>query len=71
MPTPELQEGDKLVICGDCASEFVWTKGEQEFYAERGFQPPKRCQTCRRNRKEQRRADRENTPDGVSRHRGS
>ena len=29
---------DKTLICKDCHKEFVFTAGEQEFYAERGFQ---------------------------------
>ena len=26
---------DKTLVCKDCGKEFVWTAGEQEFYAER------------------------------------
>ena len=29
---------DKTLVCKDCGKEFVFTAGEQEFYAERGFQ---------------------------------
>ena len=29
---------DKTLICKECGNEFVFTAGEQEFYAERGFQ---------------------------------
>ncbi|HPT98842.1 MAG TPA: zinc-ribbon domain containing protein, partial [Armatimonadota bacterium] len=28
---------DKTLACRDCGAEFVFTAGEQEFYAERGF----------------------------------
>ena len=28
---------DKTLVCKDCGKEFVWTAGEQEFYASRGF----------------------------------
>ena len=28
---------DKTLICKECGQEFVFTAGEQEFYAERGF----------------------------------
>ena len=39
---------DKTLVCKDCGKEFVWTAGEQEFYAERGFEnEPKRCKDCR------------------------
>ena len=43
---------DKTLICKDCGNEFVFTAGEQEFYAEKGFQnEPLRCKECRVNRK--------------------
>ena len=29
---------DKTLICKECGQEFVFSAGEQEFYAERGFQ---------------------------------
>ena len=35
---------DKTLVCKDCGKEFVFTAGEQEFYAERGFHPlPSPC----------------------------
>ena len=35
---------DKTLTCRDCGQEFIWTAGEQEFYASRGLQnPPSRC----------------------------
>ena len=41
--------------CVDCAQEFVFTAGEQEFFASRGFtEAPKRCGPCRQARKSQR-----------------
>ena len=43
---------DKVLVCADCGREFIWTAGEQEFYAERGFtNEPKRCPECRKARK--------------------
>ena len=43
---------DKTLVCKDCGSEFVFTAGEQEFYAEKGFQnEPQRCKACRDARK--------------------
>lgn len=43
---------DKTLICKECGKEFVFTAGEQEFYAERGFQnEPQRCKACRDARK--------------------
>jgi len=43
---------DKTLVCKDCGSEFVFTAGEQAFYAEKGFQnEPTRCKACRSARK--------------------
>lgn len=43
---------DKTLICKDCGNEFTFTAGEQEFYAEKGFQnEPARCKDCRMTRK--------------------
>ena len=42
---------DKNLICKDCNKEFVFTEGEQEFYAEKGLQnEPQRCPECRKAR---------------------
>ena len=39
---------DKTLVCKECGAEFVFTAGEQEFYAEKGFQnEPQRCKACR------------------------
>ncbi len=46
---------DKTLTCRDCGNEFVFTAGEQEFYASRGFEnEPSRCPNCRAARKQQR-----------------
>lgn len=43
---------DRTITCQDCGSEFSFTAGEQEFYAQRGFtEAPKRCPACRSARK--------------------
>lgn len=43
---------DKTLICKDCHKEFVFTAGEQEFYAEKGFvNEPQRCKACRQAKK--------------------
>jgi CxxC-x17-CxxC domain-containing protein len=40
---------DKTLTCRDCGSTFVFTAGEQDFYAEKGFtNQPSRCPDCRR-----------------------
>ncbi|MGH2499592.1 MAG: zinc-ribbon domain containing protein [Candidatus Limnocylindria bacterium] len=46
---------DKTLTCGNCGQEFVWTGGEQEFYASRGLMnQPSRCKNCRAARKAER-----------------
>ena len=51
---------DKTLVCKDCGQEFVFTAGEQEFYAEKGFQnEPQRWKACRDARKNATRAQRE------------
>ena len=51
---------DKTLVCKECGKEFVFTAGEQEFYAERGFQnEPQRCKACRDARKNAARGPRE------------
>ncbi len=47
---------DKNLTCQDCGNEFVFTAGEQKFYAEKGFEnEPKRCKDCRMSHKDKRR----------------
>ena len=51
---------DKTLVCKDCGNEFVFTAGEQELYAEKGFQnEPQRCKECRTARKNAGKAARE------------
>ncbi len=51
---------DKTLVCKDCGNEFVFTAGEQEFYAEKGFEnEPSRCKDCRAAYKAARRQARE------------
>ncbi len=45
---------DETLACRDCGAEFIFSAGEQEFYAQRGFQnKPTRCKACRNARKGQ------------------
>lgn len=51
---------DRTLVCKDCGEEFVFTAGEQEFYAEKGFaNEPQRCKPCRDARKSSMRSERE------------
>jgi len=43
---------DQILVCSDCGKEFVFTTGEQEFFAQKGFtNKPGRCPDCRAARK--------------------
>lgn len=47
---------DKTLVCKDCGKEFIFTEGEQAFYAEKGFtNEPTRCPDCRKAKKQARR----------------
>ena len=52
---------DKTLVCKDCGADFIFTEGEQAFYAEKGFEnEPVRCGDCRKARKNARRNNYEN-----------
>ena len=43
---------DRTLVCKDCGKEFIFSAGEQEFYAEKGFEnDPVRCRDCRDKRR--------------------
>ena len=43
---------DRVLTCRDCGQSFVFTAGEQEFHASKGFEnDPSRCVDCRASRK--------------------
>ena len=42
---------DRVLRCADCNGEFVFTAGEQLFFADKGFRnEPKRCKPCKSKR---------------------
>ena len=44
---------DKVRRCRECGAEFVFTAGEQEFYASKGLlNEPGRCPACRAARRQ-------------------
>jgi CxxC-x17-CxxC domain-containing protein len=46
---------DKTLTCRDCGMAFTFTAGEQDFYAQKGFEnEPTRCPSCRQARKQDR-----------------
>ena len=51
---------DITLTCRDCGEEFVFTAGEQKFYAEKGFMnKPKCCKACRDKKKNSGKTERE------------
>ena len=48
---------EQRLTCADSGREFAFSAEEQEFFRERGFQPPKRCKECRQAKKAQRGQD--------------
>jgi hypothetical protein len=42
---------DKQIRCANCGQVFTLTVGEQDFYQQSGMSEPKRCETCRGQRK--------------------
>ena len=50
---PELTaaEGDIKLSCRDCEGVFRFTKSEQDFHLQKGFEQPIRCKECRASRK--------------------
>ena len=54
---------DRTLTCVDCGAEFIWSAGEQEFFAQKGFdKPPLRCPEDRKKR----RAEKEGRGGGPS-----
>jgi CxxC-x17-CxxC domain-containing protein len=42
---------DRVLKCVECGAEFVFTSGEQMFFADKGFKnEPKRCKACKTKR---------------------
>lgn len=38
---------DIVLECWECGKSFVFTGGEQKYYQQHDFHPPKRCESCR------------------------
>ena len=46
---------DREIECVECGKSFTFTAKEQKFYKEKGFESqPRRCSTCRSQRKKKR-----------------
>lgn len=42
---------ERTLNCVQCGNDFPFTSDDQEFHAGRGYQDPKRCPTCRAERR--------------------
>jgi len=40
------------LVCEDCRRSFVFPVKDRIFYKQQGFSPPKRCEACRRAKKD-------------------
>jgi CxxC-x17-CxxC domain-containing protein len=39
---------DRMLVCRDCSEEFIFSAGEQTFFANKGLvNDPQRCPSCR------------------------
>jgi len=49
----KVREGlsDKTLRCIGCGAEFIFSIGEQRYFASKGLSTPKRCPECRQRRK--------------------
>lgn len=46
-----MQFADRVLKCADCGNDFVFTAGEQLFFADKQFKnDPKRCKLCKAKR---------------------
>jgi hypothetical protein len=45
---------DRTLLCSDCDTPFIFTAGEQQFFADKGYATPKRCHPCRQDRRRER-----------------
>jgi hypothetical protein len=44
---------DQELTCTDCGRRFLWGAREQEFYAEKGYRRPGRCNGCKQAQREE------------------
>ncbi len=46
-----MNQTDRTLNCVQCGQDFTFTADDQQFHAGRGYQDPKRCPTCRAERR--------------------
>lgn len=42
---------DRTLTCTECNSSFTFSAEDQRFHREKGYSDPRRCPTCRANRR--------------------
>lgn len=42
---------DRTLTCTQCGNQFTFSADDQEYHAGRGYQDPKRCPSCRAERR--------------------
>ena len=42
---------DRVLTCAQCGQDFTFSADDQQYHSERGYQDPKRCPTCRAERR--------------------
>jgi len=42
--------GEQIITCVQCEEEFEFSTRQQEYFQDKGFDPPKRCPSCRKNK---------------------
>jgi len=51
MGIPAMEFVDKVLKCGECGEEFIFTAGEQVFFQDKQFKnDPKHCKQCKAKR---------------------
>lgn len=48
---------NKKITCQDCGKIFIFNDYEQDFYKNKNFPDPRRCRSCRKNRKKEVKTD--------------
>jgi CxxC-x17-CxxC domain-containing protein len=46
-----LNTADRTLTCVQCGNDFTFSADDPQYHAERGYQDPKRCPTCRAERR--------------------
>lgn len=59
-----MEHSDRELVCASCSQRFLFSAGEQAYYAQNGLQDPRRCKPCRAQRKAQAAEDGERRKGG-------